>query len=89
MKTYSPLLALAGLSLLSTLAVPTGRAEGPYKFLKEIPIGGGGGWDYLSVDQDARRLYVSHATKVVVIDIDKDTVVGEIADTPGVYGMEK
>jgi DNA-binding beta-propeller fold protein YncE len=87
MKTYSRLFGLAALVLLSTLAVPNCRAEGSYKLLKEIPVGGQGGWDYLAVDQFARRLYVSHATKVVVIDIDKDTVVGEIADTPGVHGI--
>jgi DNA-binding beta-propeller fold protein YncE len=62
-------------------------AEGPYRQSKEIAIGGEGGWDYLSVDAAARRLYVSHATKVVVIDIDKDAVVGEIAPAPGVHGI--
>jgi YVTN family beta-propeller protein len=41
----------------------------------------------LSVDEAARRLYVSHGTVVVVIDLDQDTVVGEIADTPGVHGL--
>src|SRR5207253_658588 len=53
----------------------------------EIPIGGEGGWDYLSVDAPAHRLYVSHGTKVVVIDIEKDAIAGEIADTPGVHGF--
>jgi hypothetical protein len=87
MKTSSRFLGVAALGLLSTLAVPNCRAEGPYKLLKEIQVGGEGGWDYLSVDQDARRLYVSHGTKVVVIDLDKETVVGEVADTPGVHGI--
>jgi YVTN family beta-propeller protein len=58
-----------------------------YKAVKEIPVGGAGGWDYLSVDPDAHRLYVSHATRVVVIDTGRDAVVGEIADTPGVHGF--
>src|ERR1019366_7239080 len=87
MKTYCRFLGVAALGLLSTVAVPNSRAESPYKLLKEIPVGGEGGWDYLSVEQEGRRLYVSHATKVVVIDLDKDTVVGEIADTPGVHGI--
>ena len=69
---------------MSVLSV---RAEGPYRFFKEIPIGGDGGWDYLSIDEAARRLYATHATKIVAIDIDKETVVGEIADTPGVHGF--
>jgi len=63
------------------------RAGGSYHFLKEIPVGGEGSWDYLSVDEANRRLYVSHATKVVVIDLDKEEIAGEIADTPGVHGL--
>ena len=58
-----------------------------YHVTKEIPIGGEGGWDYLTVDSPARRLYVSHATKVVVVDLDSDKVVGEIPNTPGVHGI--
>jgi YVTN family beta-propeller protein len=60
--------------------------DGPYRLVKEIHVGGEGGWDYLSVDSAAKRLYVSHATKAVVIDISKDAVVGDIPDTPGIHG---
>jgi YVTN family beta-propeller protein len=69
------------------VAVPLYGADGPYHLLKEIPVGGDGGWDYLSVDEAGRRLYVSHATKVVVINLDKDVVAGDIANTPGVHGL--
>ena len=36
----------------------------------KIEIGGEGGWDYLAVDAAARRLYLSHASKVVVVDLE-------------------
>src|SRR3954463_12525039 len=62
-------------------------AQPSYRKLAEIPIGGEGGWDYLSVDPVARRLYVSHSSKVVVVDIDTNAVVGEIAPTAGVHGV--
>jgi YVTN family beta-propeller protein len=62
-------------------------AADAYKLLNEIPIGGEGGWDILTIDSAARRLYLSHATKVVVIDIDANKVVGEIGDTPGVHAF--
>ena len=65
----------------------TAIAEDLYKFLNEIPIGGEGGWDILTIDAAARRLYLSHATKVVVVDLEKNAVVGEIEDTPGVHGF--
>jgi YVTN family beta-propeller protein len=58
-----------------------------YHLLSDIKIGGEGGWDYLTVDSAARRLYVSHATHVVVVDLDANRVVGDIPDTPGVHGI--
>ncbi|MDE3068394.1 MAG: YncE family protein [Verrucomicrobiota bacterium] len=73
--------------VLFSLVAAIGRAEAPYHFIKEIPIGGGGGWDYLTVDPAAHRLYVSHATHIVVVDLNTDKIAGEIADTPGVHGI--
>ena len=78
------ILLVTGLCFLGALA---GRADEPYHFIKEIPIGGEGGWDYLTVDAAAERLYVSHATKVVVVDLNTDQVVGEITNTMGVHGI--
>jgi YVTN family beta-propeller protein len=66
-------------------AKPTGNEL--YHFVREIPIGGEGGWDILTIDSAASRLYLSHATKVVVVDLRKNAVAGEIADTPGVHGF--
>jgi DNA-binding beta-propeller fold protein YncE len=75
-------LALSALFAIAAFAAPTG-----WKVLKEIKIGGEGGWDYLTMDSAARRLYVSHATHVVVVDPDAGKVVGDIPDTPGVHGI--
>jgi len=80
-KMIVPALALLFAPLLLA-ATPTG-----YHILNELKIGGEGGWDYLTVDSAAHRLYVSHATHVVVIDLDKNAVVGDIPDTPGVHGI--
>jgi YVTN family beta-propeller protein len=68
-------------------AMQWSAAAADYKPLTEIPIGGEGGWDILTVDDAMRRLYLSHATKVVVVDIDAGKVAGEIADTPGVHAF--
>src|SRR5664280_940760 len=75
------------LPVLFSLAVAVCRADGPYHFIKEIPVSGEGGWDALTVDSSGQRLYVSHASQVVVIDLAKDQVVGEITNTPGVHGI--
>ena len=88
MKPSRVTTALALLALGSLCGASTApAAEGLYHQRKQIPIGGEGGWDYLSVDKGGRRLYVSHSAKVVVIDIDKETVVGEIAPVAGVHGI--
>jgi YVTN family beta-propeller protein len=70
--------------LLSLLAVPT---TGSYHITKKIPIPGQGGWDYLTVDEGARRLYVSHGTRVEVLDVDSGAIVGKVEKTPGVHGI--
>ncbi|MBI3400697.1 MAG: YncE family protein [Acidobacteria bacterium] len=86
MRKTPAVLALIG---LATLAPSTpAQTQEIYKFSKEIVVGGEGGWDYLSIDAPAHRLYVAHATKVVVIDTQAGKVVGEVPDTPGVHGFE-
>jgi DNA-binding beta-propeller fold protein YncE len=57
-----------------------------YHVTKRIPIPGQGGWDYLAVDDAARRLYVSHGTKVEILDLDSGELVGSIT-TVGVHGI--
>jgi len=71
------------LALLTSSAI----ANQAYQFVSEIPIGGEGGWDILTIDSAAGRLYLSHATKVVIVDLNKNAAVGEIADTPGVHAF--
>src|SRR5437763_1893645 len=78
---------LLGVSFMLFVTSLPSSAAGQYKYVKEIPMGGEGGWDYLSVDAKARHLYVTHADKVVVVDLNSDTIAGEIADTPGVHGF--
>lgn len=64
-----------------------GTAASGYHKTEEILLGGDGGWDYLTLDSAARRLYVSRATEVMVVNPDSGKTVGTIADTPGVHGI--
>src|SRR5215831_21333212 len=83
------LLVITACAALAITARPPRLAAAAtgYHVLGEITIGGEGGWDYLTADSAARRLYVSHGTHVVVIDLDAGKVVGDIPDTPGVHGI--
>ena len=83
-------LAPALFASLFLVAVPKAGAEDPaarYDKVHKITIGGEGGWDFLEVDPGARRLYVTRGNRVVVVDLDSESAVGEIADTPGVHGV--
>ena len=63
-------------------------AAGPgYHVVKTYKVGGDGGWDYLTVDSDARRIFISRGTHVMVVDADSGKIVGDIPDTPGVHGI--
>lgn len=82
-------IALLGLLLAGSLMLAANAAPGPsgYRLVKTVPVSGDGFGDYLTVDSEARRLYISHSTHVQVMDIDSYTLVGEIADTQGVHGI--
>jgi len=84
-KSLHRFLAVA---LVFTLAGAAFAASGPgYKVIQTYKLGGEGGWDYLTADASARRLYISRATHVIVMDLDSGKVVGDVADTPGVHGI--
>ncbi|MFZ3210161.1 MAG: PQQ-binding-like beta-propeller repeat protein [Terriglobales bacterium] len=74
---------LAMLMLLSTASF----AASGYHLAKKIPLGGEGGWDYLTFDPGAGRLYISRVTHVIVLDPASGKVVGDIPDTGGVHGI--
>jgi YVTN family beta-propeller protein len=74
-------------SILLAFAISSVRAADNYQITKKISIPGQGSWDYLTVDEGARRLYVSHGTQVEVLDLDSGAIVGKIENTQGVHGI--
>src|SRR5260370_11971837 len=70
---------LVGATLVGSLA----RAAWNYELLKKVAVAGTGGWDYVLVDEAARRVYIAHATQVDVMDADSLALVGTIPNTPG------
>jgi YVTN family beta-propeller protein len=72
--------------LLSCSSISQAAAPG-YHVIKKFQLGGEGGWDYLTVDSEARRLYVSRGTHVMVVDMESGKLAGDIPETPGVHGI--
>jgi DNA-binding beta-propeller fold protein YncE len=62
-------------------------APGSYTLEKTVPVPGAGGWDYVTVDEAGRRVYISHGTQVDVLDADSYELKGTIPDTAGVHGI--
>ncbi len=58
-----------------------------YQVSKTFHLGGEGGWDYLTFDGSHRRLFITRATHVMVVDPESGREVGNIPDTPGVHGV--
>jgi DNA-binding beta-propeller fold protein YncE len=95
MRKTMTLLAGIGVLAFSVILIggaclsAAGQAAGAsgYHVIKTIPLGGEGGWDYLTADAEGRRLYVSRGTHVQVLDMDSYALVGDIPDTQGVHGI--
>jgi DNA-binding beta-propeller fold protein YncE len=58
-----------------------------YHLLSKTVLPGTGGWDYVTVDAGARKIYISHAQQVEVLDADTYQALGTIPNTPGVHGI--
>jgi YVTN family beta-propeller protein len=76
---------LAALALFAALAAAA--APPHYHVVRHIKVGGEGGWDYLTSDPDAKRLYITRGTHVMVLDEETGKVVGDIPKTEGVHGV--
>jgi DNA-binding beta-propeller fold protein YncE len=86
MKLRVPVLC-AVLLLLMAADLRAQSTSAPPPKVHKIAIGGEGGWDYLSTDAAAKRLYVSRGNRITVVDTDAEKIVGELSDTPGVHGV--
>jgi WD40 repeat protein len=73
--------------LMSLAAVVWAAAVPGYHVATTYKVGGDGGWDYLTTDADARRIFISRGTHVMVVDADSGKSVGDIPDTQGVHGV--
>lgn len=81
--------SIAFVSAMILLATPLVLAAGGsgYHVLITYKVGGAGKWDYLTMDSNARRLYIARGTHVMVLDPDSGNRIGDIQNTPGVHGI--
>src|SRR6267154_158309 len=84
-------LSLSGCLVLVAVCTFTALAavgSSGYHLIKSISLGDSNWtWDFQTIDERARRLYISHFNEVLVLDVDSGKIVGTIPDTPGVHGV--
>jgi YVTN family beta-propeller protein len=68
-------------------AAPAAAPAAGFHLLDTFKVGGEGGWDYLNVDSESKRIFVSRSTHVMVVETEHGKVVGDIPDTQGVHGI--
>ena len=83
MKNLLPIICITVLLITSKQLI----AQPGYKVINQIHLEGDGGWDYLSVDESAGRLYVSHSSMALVVDLKTGKQVGKIPNTNGLHGI--
>ncbi|HEY6121798.1 MAG TPA: hypothetical protein VIV66_17710 [Pyrinomonadaceae bacterium] len=80
-------LIISGIAIsIAVLATPS-QPQGGYKVVKKTKLGGEGGWDYLLVDPQTQRVFISRSTHVMVVDADSGAILGDIPNTSGVHGI--
>ena len=73
---------------VAAFSLAAGAQSAPgYKVVKTWKLGGNGGWDYLTVDGEGRRIFITRSDRVMVVDEDSGKLLTEIPDTPGVHGV--
>ena len=62
-------------------------AQKQYKVVNRVKLGGEGGWDYLTYDKDAHRLFITRGNHVMVVDTNILKVADDIPDLSGIHGV--
>lgn len=93
MRSLRPALQFASTNIavailiLSAISLSAAAQTSSYHVIKRIPIAGDTGWDYITADSAARRLYVPHGVEVVVLDLDSEAIVGKVTGLRDAHGV--
>src|SRR5664279_6568305 len=80
MRNIFLVLALGTMTLL--FAQPTSS----YRVAHTYALGGEGGWDYIVPDPPNHRLFIGRQNRVMVVDEDRGTLLGEVTGIQGAHG---
>jgi DNA-binding beta-propeller fold protein YncE len=78
---------LAVAMFFSLAATPAAPQDSGYRVIRTIHLGGEGGWDYVTVDSQGRRVYIPRGTHIMVVDEGSGKVIADIPDLKGLHGV--
>ncbi len=74
-------------SIPVVMAAESGASGSTVSVTQRLALGGTGGWDDLTVDPAAHRLYLSRSDRVMVVNTLDGKLIGEVPNTSGVHGI--
>jgi DNA-binding beta-propeller fold protein YncE len=69
------------------VSAATVQAQSAYSVIAKWTVGGEGGWDYLAVDPAAPHLFITHGTRVEIVDTGSGKVIGAVTGLKGTHGV--
>ncbi|MFI5134657.1 MAG: YncE family protein [Chitinophagales bacterium] len=83
MKKFISLITM--MLVCNLIFAQTGMKE--FRIIKTIKVPGDDKWDFSAVDEKYQHLFLSHETRVQILDLKTDSLIGEIPNTTGVHGI--
>jgi hypothetical protein len=84
-------LAICGFFVLCAVVALASPPASGYHLIKKVPLGkalgGAEYFDYITVDADARRVYVSHGSEIKILDADTFSIIGTIPALKRSHGV--
>jgi hypothetical protein len=77
------------IAIVLTLAFVTsllGQSSSSYRVTHTYTLGGDGSWDYIVPDPPNHRLFIARQNRVMVVDEDSGTLLGEVTGIKGAHG---
>ena len=78
---------MRGFALVLALTAPVvAQSTASYRITHTYTLGGDGGWDYVVPDPPHHRVFIARQNRVMVVDGDSGTLLGEVTGIQGAHG---
>ena len=85
-KTFFSAMLLASSGMAASIMAQSSNPPA-YHVVRQIPLGGEGRWDYVTLDTAGNRLFIARQTRVMVVDPASGKLLGEIPGLNGAHGV--